>query len=329
MRAVVITRPGGPEVLELHELPVPAPAAGEALVRVRATGLNRADLLQRRGRYPAPPGALAQVPGLEYAGEVAALGDGVERWRVGERVMGIVGGGAHAEYVVVPADTMVRVPDGMDWEVAGAIPEAFMTAHDALRTQGGMQPGELVVVDAVGSGVGLAVVQVATALGARVFGTTRTAAKLERASAEVGLEAGVVLGDTPERLAEEVLAWSDGRGADLVVDLVGGSYVPAGLEALAPRGRLVLVGLLAGRRAELDLGRLLSRRLTLRGTVLRSRSVEEKVAVAAGFEAEVLPRLVAGRIRPVTDRVLPLADVREAHAHLESGDSFGKVVLVP
>ena len=329
MRAVVIARPGGPEVLELAQHRVPVPAEGEALVRVRATALNRADLLQRRGHYPAPAGAPAQVPGLEYAGEVVEMGQGVERWQLGDRVMGIVAGGAHAEYVVVPASTMVRVPDSLDWQSAGAVPEAFMTAHDALTTQGSVRRGERVVVDAVGSGVGLAVVQVATVLGATVFGTTRTAEKLERARAEVGLEAGMVLGASPDALASEVLAWSEGRGADLMVDLVGGDYLPAGLESLAVKGRLVLVGLLAGRRAELDMGRLLSRRLTVRGTVLRSRSVEEKEGVAAGFAADVLPHIASGRIHPVVDRVFPLSEIGEAHAYLESGDSFGKVVLTP
>lgn len=328
MQALVITRPGGPEVLELRSTPVPEPAPGEALVRVRAAGLNRADLLQRQGRYPAPRGSVADVAGLEYAGEIAALGPGVEGWAVGERVFGVVGGGAHAEYVLVPAATMARVPGSLDWSAAGAVPEAFITAHDALTTQGGLRAGERVVVDAVGSGVGLAAVQVARALGARVFGTTRTPAKLDRARSTVGLEDGTVLQDGPGELAGAVRAWAGGDGAELMVDLVGGDYVPAGLEALATRGRLVLVGLLAGRRASLDLGVVLSRRLTVRGTVLRSRPVEEKAAATAGFVADVVPQLAAGRMHPVVDSVFPLSDAPEAHARLESGETFGKVVLL-
>lgn len=327
MRAVVITRPGGPEVLEIQERARPEPSAGEVLVRVRAAGLNRADLLQRQGRYPAPPGAPADVPGLEFAGEVAEPGAGVHDWRPGERVFGITAGGAQAEYIRVPASMLARVPESLDWVAAAAVPEAFITAHDAMVVQGALGRGDRVVVHAVGSGVGLAAAQLASARGAHVFGTTRTPDKLERAGV-AGVEAGVVLTDGPRALAAAVRAWSNGEGADLVLDLVGGDYVPAGLESLAVRGRLILVGLVAGRRTEIDLGALLSHRLTLRGTVLRVRSVVEKAAATAAFVTDVVPLLADGRVRPIVDHAYPLHEVGAAHARLESNETFGKVVVV-
>ena len=325
MRAVVITRPGGPEVLELRDVPTPQPADGDVLVRVRATALNRADLMQREGRYPAPPDAPRDIPGLEYAGEIVAIGPDVTGWMEGERVFGIVGGGAHAEYVVVPAATLARVPDGMSWTDGAAVPEAFITAHDALVTQGGLVAGERVMVHAVGSGVGLAVVQVARALGAATFGTARTAEKLERARA-YGMEDGVVVRE-PAALTAPARAWSRGDGVELVIDLVGGDYVPAGLRALASRGRLVLVGSLAGATTTVPLGVVLARRLTLRGTVLRSRTVAEKAEATRRFVETVVPLLATGDVRPVVDRVLPLDAIREAHALLASDATFGKVVL--
>lgn len=326
MRAVVITRPGEPEVLEIAERPVPEPADGEVRVEVRAAGLNRADLLQRAGRYPAPAGAPADIPGLEFAGEIDALGPGVTGWRRGERVFAIAAGGAQAEYLCVPASTLARIPDSLDWVDAAAVPEAFITAHDAMVSQGALGRDERVVVHAVGSGVGLAAAQLANALGALVFGTTRTEEKLDRARV-AGVEAGVVLTDGPEPLAAAVGAWSGGVGADMVLDLVGGDYVPAGLAALAPRGRLILVGLVAGRRAGIDLGMLLSRRLSIRGTVLRSRSVAEKAAATAAFANDVIPLLASGRVRPILDRAYPLEEIRAAHTLLESNDTFGKVVV--
>ncbi len=327
MRAVVITRPGGPDVLEIREHPIPRPSAGEVRVRVRAAGINRADLLQREGRYAAPPGVPADIPGLEFAGEIVELGPEVNEWRLGELVFGIVAGGAQAEFLCTAASTLARIPDSLDWVDAAAVPEAFITAHDALFTQGLLIAGERVVVHAVGSGVGLAAAQLCDAFGATVFGTTRTSEKLDRARA-AAVRHGVVLEDGPEPLAAAVRAWSDGAGADLVLDLVGGNYVAAGLDSLASRGRLILVGLVAGRRAELDLGLLLSRRLTLRGTVLRSRSLQEKTAATAAFVRDVVPLLASGRVMPIVDRAYPLHEIGSAHARLASNETFGKLVLV-
>lgn len=335
MRAVVIPRPGGPEVLEVRDVARPEPGPGEVLVRVAAAGLNRADILQRKGHYPAPPGSPADIPGLEYAGEVAALGPPARapRWRVGDRVMGVVGGGACAEYLVAHADTALPVPAA--WPdtaasvdplaLAGAIPEAFLTAYDALVLQLGMKAGETVLVHAVASGVGTAALQLARARGARCIGTSRSAAKLARARA-LGLD--VAIDSSREEFAGAVLRATEGRGVDVVLDLVGGPFLEGNLTALAPRGRMIVVGLTAGRTAPLDMGVVLTKRLTLVGTAMRSRALEEKVAVARAFEREVLPLFAAGRLRPVLDRIFPMAQVTEAHRVMEANDTFGKLVLV-
>lgn len=327
MRAAVITRAGGPDVLQVRDAPRPLPRDGEVLVRVRASALNRADVLQREGRYPAPPGAPSNIPGLEIAGEVVEAGPGTSRWRPGDRVFGIVGGGGHAEFAVTREDELARIPDALQWAAAAAVPEAFITAHDALVTLGQAQPGAQVLVHAVGSGVGLAVAQLARALDATCIGTARTAAKLERAR-EFGVVHAVLVGDDPHAFVEPVRAHTGGRGVDVAVDLVGGDYLAADIAVMALLGRVVLVGLLAGRSATIDLGTILSRRITIRGTVLRSRPAIEKARATAAFARDVLPLLAAGQVRPVVDQVFPLDRIAEAHALLESNATFGKVVLV-
>lgn len=326
MRAAVITRPGGPDVLEILDVPRPLPRDGEVLVRVHASALNRADLLQRQGKYPAPPGAPATIPGLEIAGEVVDTGDNAARWRPGDRVFGIVGGGGNAEFVVTREDELARIPDRLPWDAAAAIPEAFITAHDALVTQGAMQPGEHVLVHAVGSGVGLAAVQLAHALGATCLGTARTAEKIARARA-FGLDQGTVVSADPQAVVADVLGWTGGKGVDVVLDLVGGPYLAADVECAAPQARILLVGLLAGRAATLNLGTVLTRRVTIRGTVLRTRPAKEKAAVTAAFARDVLPMLERGTVRAIVHQVFPLEDIRSAHALLESNATFGKIVL--
>lgn len=325
MRAVVITRPGGPEVLELRDLPQPVPAAGEVLVRIRATAVNRADLLQRAGRYPAPPGSPADIPGLEFAGEIAAIGTGVGGWKEGDRVFGIAAGGTYAEFVTSDARLLVPIPSTLGWEEAAAVPEAFITAHDALVTQAELARGETVLIHAVGSGVGLAGVQVVRWRGAEAYGTTRTESKLA-AAREHGLAGGVVVGREPSEFVDAVRRWRP-AGVDVIMDLVGGGYVPAGLEALAERGRLIVVGTVAGQTAELHLGRLLRKRATIRGTVLRARSVEEKAAATAAFSRDLLPAFESGVLHPVVHRVLPLEEVRAAHGMVAADENTGKVVL--
>jgi NADPH2:quinone reductase len=325
MRAVIITRPGGPEVLELRDVPRPAPARGEVLVRVAATALNRADILQREGRYPAPPGAPADVPGLEFAGEVAGLGAGAARWRAGDRVFGLAGGGAYAEFVAVHEDTLARVPPGMDLAAAAGVPEAFITAQDALR-QAELRAGDTVLIHAVASGVGLAAVQLVRAMGGVPFGTARHAAKLDAARA-LGMEGGAVMRDGLAELAPAVTQWTGGRGVNVVLDLLGGPYTAASVGVMAPRGRLMLLGTLAGARTDLPLGTVLRGRLTLRGTVLRSRALEERIAVTRAFERDVVPLLEQGTVRPAIDAEFPLADVRAAHERMASNAGAGKIVL--
>lgn len=313
MRAVLIARPGGPEVLELRDVPTPLPADGQVRVRVRAFGINRADLLQRRGLYPAPPDASQNIPGLEFAGEEE---------RSGRRVMGIVGGGAYAEYVIVPANQLLPIPAGLSFAEAAAVPEAFLTAFDALERLA-VGAGEWVLVHAVGSGVGTAAVQLIRARGARSIGTSRTPAKLARARA-LGLDHGA--DPTAPDFVATVRRITEG-GAHAALDLIGGPRFPVTLEALRERGRLVLVGLTAGARADVDLSLILRRRLRIEGTALRTRGASEKAALAAAFHEAVLPLFERGALRPVLDRIMPLERVAEAHAYMESNAGFGKIVV--
>jgi putative PIG3 family NAD(P)H quinone oxidoreductase len=323
VRAVVCPGDG---TLEIAERPTPDPDPGEVRVRVHGAGLNRGDLAQRRGFYPAPPGAPVDIPGLEFAGEVTALGEGVESLSVGDRVFGVVGGGAQAEEVVVHATNCALVPDRLDLVEAGGVPEVFVTAHDAMRTLAGLTAGEHVLVHAVGSGVGTAVVQLAHAFGCTVTGTARSGTKLDRAR-ELGLDHGV-LADSPFDAFALIQAIEiSGGPADVVVDLVGGPYVPVDLAAAAPYGRIVIVGTLAGIEAPVSLLTLMAKWLTLRGTLLRPRPIAGKAAATAAFVAEVVPLLAAGRIAPVVERVVPLDEAADAYALVESDATFGKVIL--
>ena len=321
MKAVVITRFGGPGVLEVQDVAAPQPGPDEILVRVRGTALNRADLLQRAGGYAAPPGVPQNISGLEFAGEVAESGTNARRWSKGDRVMGIIGGGAHAEFVAAHQDAVAAVPANLELTDAGAIPEVFMTAHDALR-QAGFKAGDNVLIHAVGSGVGLAATQLVKALGGRAFGTSRTPDKIERAK-EFGLEAGTALADLLA-FAKDV---TSGRGFDVVLDLNGGPYFAASLEAMALKGRLILIGGVAGGKTNVDLYQILGKRLHVIGTVMRARSLEEKIATTNAFAAEVVPLLAEGAVQPVIDSVFPLEKVQDAHRRLESNETFGKVVL--
>ncbi len=325
MRAVRITEPGGPEVLRLGEVPRPDPGPAEIRVRVRTAGVNRADVLQRRGLYPAPPGWPADVPGLEYAGEVEALGEGADAWGLGERVMGLVGGGGYAEYVVVHQREAIPIPYGLSWEAAAAIPEVFVTAHDALFTRGRLVKAEIALVHAVGSGVGTAALQLAQTAGATVIGTSRSPWKLDRAR-ELGLDAGIDPGGGD--FAEAVRDATGGSGVDVILDLVGGSYLAGNLAGLARLGRLVVVGLTGGASAELDLGIVLRQRLTIVGTSLRSRLFEEKIAAVQAFARDTLPLLTEGQIRPVMDETFRMEEAAEAHRRMEANENFGKIVLV-
>jgi putative PIG3 family NAD(P)H quinone oxidoreductase len=324
MKAIVLTAAGGPEVIAWVERPDPAPGDGEVLVRVRASAMNRADVLQRRGLYPAPAGAPADIPGLEFAGEVVAHGRGAKRPSVGARVMGIAAGGAHAEIIAVDAGSCVEIPESLSWIEAAAVPEAFLTAFDALSARARLRRGETVLVTAASSGVGTAAVQLATAGGARVIALSRRAAKRERLR-QLGAHAAP---DTAGRPAERILeAAGPDRRVDVILDLVGRVLWPVYLDVVADLGRIVVIGLLSGARTEIDLGRLLARRASVVGTVLRGRSREEKAALVDRFRNEVLPSLAAARVRPIVHTTFPLAHAADAHRLMERNEHLGKIVL--
>jgi putative PIG3 family NAD(P)H quinone oxidoreductase len=317
--------------LEASDRPVPAPEAGQVLVRVHGAGLNRADLLQRAGGYPAPPGVPADIPGMEFAGVVEALGEEARGVLVGDEVFGIVGGGAQAEYVVVAASHCAPVPPGLDLVTMGGVPEAFITAHDAMVTQAALGPGEWMLIHAVGSGVGTTALQLGHALGARVIGTARTPDKIERCRA-LGLDVGLVPVPAADgSLDVDALAWSiveatDG-GADVTLDLAGGPYVAVDIACATPRGRIVCIGTVAGARTTIPVVGLMGKRLKMMGTVLRPRSVEEKADATAAFVRDVVPLLAAGRVAPIVDATFPLHRGEEAYELLATDATFGKVIL--
>ena len=328
MKAVTITSFGGVEGLEIRDVPdAPHASLDRVRVRVRAAGLNRADILQRLGRYPEPPGYPQDIPGIEFAGEVAEVGDEVREWKTGDRVFGIIGGGGQAEYVTVPANHLARIPDRLDWAEAAAVPEVFMTAHDALFTQCGVTIGESVLIHAAGSGVGTAAIQLAKAAGAFAYGTSRTEDKLERAK-EFGLTSSVVVDGDPATFADASKQWTGGAGVNVVLDLVGAAYLNANLQSLATKGRLIFVGTTSGSKAEIDYSIVMSKRLRIMGTSLRTRSLEEKATATRSFAEQVVPLLASGGVRAVIDQIFPMEEVRAAHERIESNESFGKVVLM-
>lgn len=322
MRAVVITRPGDPEVLEIQEVETPEPAGEQVRVRVYASGINRADLLQRAGGYPAPLGAPSNIPGLEFAGEVDAIGPLAHQWKPGQRVMGLAGGGAQAEYILVHEGLLVAIPDNLDFVQAASVPEVFMTAHDALFTQGGLQMGERALVHAVGSGVGTAAVQLIRAAGATSFGTSRTPSKLEAARA-LGLDVGL----SDQNFAAEITRMTNGAGVHVVIDFIGAPYLAQNLLALAAWGRIVFLSTLGGAHADVNLGLLMQKRISMRGVTLRTRTLEEKLAVTRRFATAVLPLLASGQVKPVIEQVYPLEEIVEAHRTMGENRNLGKLVL--
>jgi putative PIG3 family NAD(P)H quinone oxidoreductase len=322
MRAVLPTSDPPDHRPRLGELPDPVAGTGEVVVAVRAAGLNRADLLQLRGQYPPPPGE-SEVPGLELAGEVVAAGEGAGGWEPGQRVMALVAGGGQGELAAVPAGQLMALPEGLSFVEGAAIPEAGLTAWTNLVVEGALAAGETVLISGANGGVGTFTVQLAAELGGRVLAAGRDRARLEPLRA-LGAAELLLLDDDLAARAREL---TGGRGADLALDLVGGEHLPRLLAALAPRGRLILVGLTAGRRAELDLGLILSRRLRLVGSTLRPRPRPEKAVLIAAFAAFALARLADGRLRPVIDRVFPFAEAAAAYARMEEGGVVGKIVL--
>jgi NADPH2:quinone reductase len=324
MKAIEISTPGGPEVLRLVERPMPSPGSGEVLVRVEAAGVNRPDVLQRLGQYPPPPGA-SDLPGLEVAGTVASIGPDVVRWREGDIVCALVSGGGYAEYCVVPEPQALPLPRGYRPGEAAAIPETFFTVWTNLFERGKLTEGETVLIHGGSSGIGTTAIQLARAFGATVFATAGSDAKCA-ACERLGAQA------INYRTADfvQVIRDSTGsRGIDVILDIVGGDYLQRNIECLAMHGRLIQIGLLGSSRAEINLRPIMHKRLTITGSTLRTRSVQEKGAIARALEVKVWPLLASRQVAPVIDRTLPLTDAPEAHRLLESGEAIGKIVLIP
>jgi NADPH2:quinone reductase len=322
MRAIVLESYGGPEVLTAREVPDPVPGPDEVLVAITGSAVNRADVLQRMGLYPGPPGE-HEIPGMEYAGRVAAVGARVTAWSVGDEVMGIVGGGAYAEKVCAHERQVLPVPPELGLADAAAVPEVFITAYDALVVQGGLTSGRTALVHAGASGVGTAAIQLARSIGARIVVTASTG-KVEACQA---LGADLVVDYTRDDFVEAVEAFTGGKGVDVVIDVIGGDYVDRNLRCAGVTGRVIQVGLMGSGVANVSVGMLLQKRLQLIGTVLRARPLEEKIAVTQRFRAEVLPRFADGSLSPVIDSRYRLDDVADAHRRMEANENVGKLLL--
>ena len=324
MRAAVITEPGGPEVFRVQEVEDPQPGPEDVLVDVKATALNRADLLQRAGHYPAPPGISSDVPGLEFSGVVLEAGDRAIGVSKGDKVFGLLGGGGYASRVVTHHRMAMPMPANLDFVQAAAIPEVFFTAYDALFNHCDLILGESVLIHAAGSGVGTAAIQLAHHAGARVFGTAGSADKLAKAAA-LGLDVGINYKE--QDFAQVVKEKTNGAGVNVVLDMIGEPYWERNLASLSLKGRLVLVGLMGGDKVQTSLGALMPKRLRVTGTTLRARPLEEKIAITQQVQKNVLPLIADGRIVPVVDRDFPLDQVTQAHEYMESNANFGKIIL--
>ncbi|MFJ7155402.1 NAD(P)H-quinone oxidoreductase [Streptomyces sp. NPDC101118] len=323
MHAITIPQPGGPEALVWADVPDPVPGEGEVLVEVAASAVNRADLLQRQGFYNPPPGA-SPYPGLECAGRITALGPGVTGWAVGDEVCALLSGGGYAEQVAVPAGQLLPVPEGLDLVTAAALPEVACTVWSNLFMVAHVRPGETVLVHGGASGIGTMAIQLAKAVGARVAVTAGGKEKLARC-AELG--ADILIDYREQDFAEELKAATGGAGADVILDIIGAKYLARNVDALAVNGRMVVIGLQGGVKAELNLGALLAKRAAVAGTTLRARPLEEKAAIVAAVREHVWPLVEAGRVHPVVHATFPLAEASAAHAALESGTPVGKLLL--
>jgi putative PIG3 family NAD(P)H quinone oxidoreductase len=333
MRAVVLTEFGEPEVLRVTDVPVPTPAADEVLVRVHATALNRADLLQRRGLYPNPFPTAYDIPGMEFAGEVVAAPANAAtaapaRFKPGDHVMGIVSGGTYAEYITIPAAQAMRTPRGMSLADAAAIPEVFITAWDALVLQGGLKPGGTALVHAGASGVGTAAIQICRAMGARIIVTCSGArGGVDKVQACRDLGASLVVDYTTQDFVKEVADFTQGRGVDVVLDVIGGDYTVRNVACLALKGRIIQVGTMAGPSKDFNVASLMGKRASIIGTVLRPRPKEEKIAVSQAFAEALLPDFDAGVLKPIIDKQFTLDQIVEAHQHMEANANVGKIVV--
>ncbi|TXL73405.1 NAD(P)H-quinone oxidoreductase [Vineibacter terrae] len=323
MTAIAVRAPGGPEMLEPRRLPMPVPGAGEVLIKVAAAGVNRGDMVQRQGHYPPPPGA-PDTPGLEVAGEVVALGAGVARWRPGDRVCALVAGGGYAEYCLAHASHTLPQPKGLSAVEAASMPETVMTVWTNVFDAGRLQAGETLLVHGGASGIGTTAIQMARALGARVFAT---AGSVEKCATCEKLGADRAINYRTQDFVAAVNAFTDGHGVDVILDMVGGDYIERNLAAAAPLGRIVWIAFLKGSRAEINLAPMMLKRLTLTGSTLRGRRIEEKAAIASAVEARIWPLIEAGQVKPVIEATFPLADAAKAHVLMEAGTHTGKIIL--
>ncbi|WP_138443974.1 NAD(P)H-quinone oxidoreductase [Sinomonas susongensis] len=325
MKAVYIAEPGGPEALQVREVEDPLPGPGEVLIDVVAAGINRADVQQRRGFYPPPPGA-SEVPGLEVSGRISAFGPDVVRpFSAGDKVVALLSGGGYAQKVAVPAEQVLRIPEGVDLVTAASLPETAATVYSNLMMTAQLQPGELVLIHGATGGIGTMGVQMAKAFGARVAATAGSDEKVSTARAFLGVD--VAINYREQDFVEAVRDATDGRGADVILDVVGAKYLERNVEALAPYGRLVVIGLQGGAKAELNLGLLVNKRAAIIGTALRPRPVKEKGVIMSAVREQVWPLIADGRIKPLVDRTFPLEDVQKAHEYFDSGEHVGKVLL--
>jgi NADPH2:quinone reductase len=323
MKCIEISKPGGPEVLVVAERPAPSPKADEILVKVAAAGVNRPDVLQRMGKYPVPPGA-SDIPGLEIAGEVSALGSSAKKFKIGDKVCALVSGGGYAEYCVVPEVQALPVPRGLSPLEAASLPETCFTVWSNVYDRGRLAPGESLLVQGGSSGIGVTAIQMAVAMGNRVFAT---AGSEEKCAACVALGAEKAINYRTQDFLEEIKAATGGKGVNVVLDMVGGNYVPKELKCLADDGRLVFIAMLGGSKTELDINEVMRRRLAVTGSTLRPRPIEFKGAIARRLKEVIWPLIEAGKIKPVIFKTFPLAQASEAHKLMESSQHIGKIVL--
>ncbi|HPF58375.1 MAG TPA: NAD(P)H-quinone oxidoreductase [Candidatus Competibacteraceae bacterium] len=323
MTVIEITEPGGPEKLALASRPIPQPAAGEVLIQVAVAGVNRPDCLQRQGGYPPPPGA-SDIPGLEVAGTVAALGEGVDNWMVGDKICALLTGGGYAEYCVAPAPQCLPIPTGLTLQQAAALPETFFTVWSNIFDRGRLKPGEILLVHGGASGIGTTAIQLAKALGSRVLTTVGSPDKVQPC---LDLGAERVINYHEEDFVQVVKSTTNNRGVDVILDMVGGDYVQRNLSALAVEGRLVFIAFLRGAKVELNLAPVMMKRLTVTGSTLRSRPIADKAPIAQALRETVWPLLASGEVRPIIDRIFPLSEVTDAHALMESNRHVGKILL--
>jgi len=324
MKAIVITQPGEPEVLQIAERPVPVCSENEVLVKVHAAGVNRPDVYQRKGNYPPPKGASPDIPGLEIAGVVEEIGDGVSRWMVGDKVCALLTGGGYAEYCTVPQGQCLPVPDNLSFEEAASLPETFFTVWSNVFDRGQLKGGETLLVHGGSSGIGVAAIQMAKSLGHKVYVTAGSEEKC-RFCESLGAERAINY--KTENFAHVIKEITAGKGVDVILDMIGGDYVQPNIKSLADDGRLVMINMMLGKDVNVDLSTVMSKRLTITGSTLRSRDVAFKSAIAANLVKYIWPLIASGKIKPVVNKIFPLQKAAEAHALMESGDLIGKVIL--